>query len=63
MSLSGDGRNARIEHLLERYLDDGLASEEMIELEQTLLSSAAAREAFWNHAGFHALLRRLGQEH
>lgn len=37
----------RLEFLLNRYFDQALLPEEKAEFEQTLLSSADARELFW----------------
>ena len=53
---------ARLERLLDRYLDEGLTEEEKTELEQTLRSEPDARQMFWQHARFHALLRESGAE-
>lgn len=62
--MTGDDRGptARLTHLLDRYVDEAATAEEKAELEQVLLSSPAARRAFWDHTRFHALLRRLGEE-
>ena len=53
---------ARLERLLDRYLDEALTAEERTELEQMLRAEAAARQIFWEHARFHALLRESGAE-
>ena len=52
----------RLSVLLDQYRHGTLNDEERAELERTLLSSAQAREEFWRHAQFHALLARWGQE-
>ena len=52
----------RLQFLLDKYRDGGLSEEERAELERTLLSSPQARQAFWEHARFHALLAQWGQE-
>lgn len=51
----------RLQFLLQRHFDQMLAAEERTELEQMLLASAAAREAFWEAARWHALLRQWGE--
>lgn len=53
---------ARLERLLDRYLDEALEPEEKTELEQMLRAEPAARQTFWQHARFHALLRESGAE-
>jgi ferric-dicitrate binding protein FerR (iron transport regulator) len=53
---------ARLERLLDRYLDEALTPEEKTELEQMLGTSPQARRNFWEHARFHALLREAGAE-
>ncbi len=52
----------RLQILLEKYRVGTLTEEDRSEFERTLLSSPQAREAFWEHARFHALLARWGQE-
>ena len=51
----------RLQHLLHRHFDQMLSAEERVELERTLLASAAAREAFWEAARWHGLLRQWGE--
>lgn len=51
----------RLQFLLQRHFDQLLSSEERAELERMLLASAAAREAFWEAARWHALLRQWGE--
>jgi hypothetical protein len=53
---------ARLECLLDRYLDEALTPEEKTELEQMLRADPEARQTFWGHARFHALLRESGAE-
>jgi len=53
---------ARLERLLDHYLDEALVPEEKTELEQMLRASPQARRTFWDHARFHALLRESGAE-
>ena len=53
---------ARLERLLDRYLDEALSDDEKTELEQMLRASPQARYSFWDHARFHALLREAGAE-
>ncbi len=45
----------RLADLIDRHLDGRLAPAERAELEAELLASAAARRAFWDHAGLHGL--------
>ncbi len=52
----------RMERLLDRYLDEALTPEEKTELEQMLQAEPEARQTFWQHARFHALLRESGAE-
>ncbi len=54
--------SARLERLLDRYLDEALSPQEQTELEQMLRAEPAARQMFWEHARFHALLRESGAE-
>ena len=54
--------SARLERLLDRYLDEALSNDEKTEFEQMLRASAQARQTFWEHARFHALLREAGAE-
>src|SRR5438105_14607421 len=54
--------SARLERLLDRYLDEALTSDEKTELEQMLHALPQARQTFWEHARFHALLRESGAE-
>lgn len=51
----------RLKLLLNRHFDQMLSAEERVELERMLLASAAAREAFWAMARWHALLRQWGE--
>lgn len=51
----------RLQLLLQRHFDQMLSAEERAELERILLASAAAREAFWEAARWHALLRQWGE--
>ncbi|MEQ2009930.1 MAG: LamG-like jellyroll fold domain-containing protein [Limisphaerales bacterium] len=51
----------RLPLLLQRYFDQMLSGTERAELEQMLLASARAREAFWETARWHALLRQWGE--
>lgn len=51
----------RLQLLLHRHFDQMLAAEERAELERMLLASAAAREAFWEEARWHSLLRQWGE--
>ncbi|MBI5802488.1 MAG: FecR domain-containing protein [Verrucomicrobia bacterium] len=51
----------RLPLLLQRYFDQMLSADERLELEQMLLASARAREAFWETARWHALLRQWGE--
>jgi ferric-dicitrate binding protein FerR (iron transport regulator) len=53
---------ARLERLLDRYLDEALTDGEKTELEQMLRAEPEARRTFWNHARFHGLLREAGAE-
>jgi len=53
---------ARLERLLDHYLDEALVPDEKTELEQMLRASPQARQTFWEHARFHALLRESGAE-
>ena len=46
--------------LLDRYIDGILSLEEKAELEQMLLANAGAREEFWDHAAWNAILREHG---
>ncbi|HEX8912172.1 MAG TPA: hypothetical protein VF796_07410, partial [Humisphaera sp.] len=52
----------RLEQLLDRYVDGALTEEDRAELERTLLTSPAARAAFWAHARLHADVTQWGQE-
>ena len=52
----------RLEKLLDRFVDGALTPDEKAELERMLLSSPQARQIFWEHARFNALVRRLGEE-
>lgn len=52
----------RLEKLLDRFVDGALTAEEKSELELMLLSSPQARQIFWEHARFNALVRRFGEE-
>ena len=51
----------RLQLLLHGHFDESLSAVERAELEQMLLASAAAREAFWEMARWHALLRQWGE--
>jgi ferric-dicitrate binding protein FerR (iron transport regulator) len=53
---------ARLERLLDRYLDEALTTDEKTELEQMLRAEPTARQMFWEHARFHSLLRESGAE-
>lgn len=53
---------ARLERLLDRYLDEALTPEEKTEIEGMLRASPQARQTFWERARFHALLREAGAE-
>src|SRR5213080_661470 len=53
---------ARLERLLDHYLDEALSDDEKLELEQMLRALPQARLTFWEHARFHALLREAGAE-
>src|ERR1700710_148831 len=53
---------ARLERLLDHYVDEALTADEKTELEQMLRVSPQARQTFWGHARFHALLRESGAE-
>jgi hypothetical protein len=53
----------RLEKLLDAYFDQAVTPPELKELEYELLSSATARNLFWERSRFHALLRRHGKEH
>ncbi|HEY1173229.1 MAG TPA: LamG-like jellyroll fold domain-containing protein [Verrucomicrobiae bacterium] len=52
----------RLEKLLDRFVDGAITPEEKSELERMLLSSPQARQIFWEHARFNALVRRFGEE-
>lgn len=52
----------RLEKLLDRFVDGAITLEEKSELERMLLSSPQARQIFWEHARFNALVRRFGEE-
>jgi ferric-dicitrate binding protein FerR (iron transport regulator) len=54
--------SARLERLLDRYLDEALTEDEKTEFEQMLRASSQARQTFWERARFHALLREAGAE-
>ncbi|EDY18195.1 LamG domain protein jellyroll fold domain protein [Chthoniobacter flavus Ellin428] len=54
--------SARLERLLDRYLDEALTPEEKTEVEGMLRTSPQARQTFWERARFHALLREAGAE-
>src|SRR3569833_1806860 len=54
--------SARLERLLDRYLDEALTPEEKTEIEGMLHTSPQARQIFWERARFHALLRESGAE-
>ena len=51
----------RLPLLLHRYFDAVLSVSERTELEQMLLASSHAREAFWESARWHALMRQWGE--
>ncbi len=51
----------RLQLLLHRHFDQLLSPDERVEMEQMLLASAGAREAFWAAARWHALLRQWGE--
>lgn len=53
---------ARLERLLNLYVDEALSDDEKLELEQMLRALPQARLTFWEHARFHALLRESGAE-
>jgi hypothetical protein len=53
----------RVNDLIDRYLDCDLAGDDRASLERTLLSSAPARDLFWQKAATHALLRKWGRTH
>ncbi|MCM2369217.1 LamG-like jellyroll fold domain-containing protein [Aporhodopirellula aestuarii] len=53
---------ARLEKLLDLYLDEGLDSETKRELEEMLLASPRARAFFWERTQLNAHLRQHGQE-
>jgi hypothetical protein len=53
---------SRLTTLLDQYRAGTLSEADRAELERTLLSSSQAREEFWQHARFHALLACWGQE-
>jgi hypothetical protein len=53
----------RVNDLIDRYFDCDLAGDDRTSLERTLLSSAPARELFWQKAATHALLRKWGRTH
>ncbi|HSI15328.1 MAG TPA: LamG-like jellyroll fold domain-containing protein [Chthoniobacter sp.] len=53
---------ARLERLLDHYLDEALSDDEKLELEQMLRALPQARLTFWEHARFHSLLRESGAE-
>jgi len=53
---------ARLERLLDRYLDEALTPEEKTELERTLRAAPQAREMFWQQTRFHGVLREFGAE-
>jgi len=52
----------RLDKLLDLFVDGLLTAEEKAELERMLLSSPQARQVFWEHARFNALVRRYGEE-
>jgi hypothetical protein len=52
----------RLEKLLELFVDGLLTPMEKAELERMLLASPQARQIFWEHARFNALVRRYGEE-
>lgn len=51
----------RLQFLLHGHFDQALSAGERAELEQMLLASAGAREAFWEMARWNALLRQWGE--
>jgi hypothetical protein len=51
----------RLQFLLQRHFDQMLSAAERAELERMLLTSPGAREAFWEAARWHALLRQWGE--
>jgi hypothetical protein len=51
----------RLQFLLQRHFDQMLSAAERAELERMLLTSPGAREAFWETARWHALLRQWGE--
>jgi hypothetical protein len=51
----------RLQFLLQRYFDQMLTVEERGELATTLLASSRARDEFWEHARWHALIRQWGE--
>lgn len=51
----------RLQFLLQRYFDQMLTVEERTELSSMLLASARARDAFWESARWHALIRQWGE--
>jgi hypothetical protein len=48
--------DARLERLIDQWLDDDLGPAESAELEAILAESPAARTAFWRQATFHSLI-------
>jgi hypothetical protein len=52
----------RLTLLLDHYVDGDLGPEDKAELEQMLLCSPEARQAFWQHVGWHAMLREFGEQ-
>lgn len=52
----------RLEFLLNRYFDQALLPEEKAEFEQTLLSSADARELFWERSQWNSTIRQWAEE-
>lgn len=52
----------RLRNLLDAYVDDALSQAEKAELEQMFLRHPWAREQFWQHVGFHALLREHAEQ-
>ena len=52
----------RLELLLNRCLDGGLAAEEAAELNALILSSPEARRQYWRAARIHSLIREWGAE-
>jgi len=53
---------ARLDRLLDHYIDEALSEAEKAELEQMLRADPQARQMFWQHTRFHALLRESGAE-